>query len=110
MSSKIISVVGAVAALAAMDGAAAASVAAPGRLMQPTSYAELLEPVAATDALQTLRQMDESTAKPEIQLAQWGHHHHHHWRRWSHHHHHRYWRRRWHHHHHHHHHHRRYWD
>jgi hypothetical protein len=114
MDKKIVSAIGAVAGLAALDGSAqAAAVAAPSPdVMNAKSYAELLDPIP--NAISTLRAADATAAlenrdqapgvkADDVQVAQYHHHHHHH--------HHRVVRRiihrilRPHHHHHHHHHH-----
>ena len=94
MDKTMVGVFGAMAALASLDTAQAATepAAAPTELTAAKSFAELLDPIP--NALATLRAADAaaaSTPKVEgVQVAQYYyyyHHHHHH-----HHHHHRYWR------------------
>jgi hypothetical protein len=105
MDKKIVGLVGAMASLASMDSAQAATESAlsPTKFVAARTYGELLDPIPNAVAL--LRAADEAgTSAPrgegDVQVAQYYHHHHHH-------HHHRY-RRSYHHHHHHHHHHRYY--
>ena len=100
MDKRIAGLLGAAAALTAVNGAQAAP--APAALEPAASYRDLLEPVP--NALAMLRNEDGQAGAPSanggMQLAQHHHHHHHHhrwWRRFWHHHHHRYY----HHHHHH---------
>jgi hypothetical protein len=101
MDKKIAGLLGAAAALTAMNSAQAA---APTAVVEPAAtYRDLLEPIP--NALAMLKSEDaQGTVAPasgQTRLAQHHHHHHHRWwRRHHHHHHHRY-----HHHHHHHHHH-----
>ena len=101
MERKIAGVLGAVAALGALNAAQAAPTPAPAEALSANSFAELLEPIP--NAASVLKTVDESPAAPSmqenVQLAQFYYHHHHH------HHHHHFWRRYRHHHHHHHHHH-----
>jgi hypothetical protein len=115
MDKKIVGLLGAVGALASLNGAQAATSPDPTEVLRATSYAELLEPIP--NAAEKLRAVDETQSAPNVQTAQlvFGYHHHHH----HHHHHHGFYRgygprvfiapgyryRRYHHHHHHHHHH-----
>jgi hypothetical protein len=102
MDKRIAGLLGAAAALTAMNGAQAAAPSQSTELAPPASYRELLDPVP--NALVALKSDDarhtQRPASGETQLA-YHHHHHHGWRRWHHHHHHHGWGR-WHHHHHHH--------
>ncbi|MGY2049938.1 hypothetical protein [Methylobacterium sp. JK268] len=103
MDKTLVSVVGAVTALAA-SGPAQAAVAGPANLdavMQVASYADLVKPIPnavallkASDAAEESRAA-EALDGAQVEKAQFYYHHHHH-------HHHRYWRRFYHHHHHHH--------
>jgi len=98
MDKTIIGVVGAVAGLASLDGAAqAATVTAPGDVKAAQSFADLLDPIPNAVAL--LRAADLAAARTAhndpatdetVQVAQVyiSHHHHHHHRYWRHHHHH----------------------
>jgi hypothetical protein len=110
MDKKIAALLGAVAGVATMGSAQAATGSAGNtpEALQASSYADLLAPVP--NAVEALKADDAARAEAaaEVQLAQYYpypypppyyyyHHHHHH--------HHRYWRRYYHHHHHHHHHH-----
>ena len=109
MDKKLAGLLGAVAGLATMSAAQAATHPAPSpaEALQASSYADLLTPIPNAAAL--LKADAASARQPaEMQLAQvyytpypppYAYYHHHH------HHHHRYWRRYSHHHHHHHHHH-----
>ena len=98
---------GLIAALGAAAAATGAQASAPAtdRILNPTSIADLLEPVAdpvaTLDALQDGRRL-EAVETPEMQVAETviirRHHHHHHHRyvvirRHHHHHHHHFWRR-----------------
>ena len=115
MEKKIAGLLGAMAALGALNTVQAAPTPAPSDVLRANSFAELLEPIPNAAAL--LRAVDESRPNPpadeNVQLAQYYHHHHHH-----HHHHHSFYprygygqgvvvvpryRRYYHHHHHHHH-------
>jgi hypothetical protein len=109
MDKKIAGLLGAVAAVGAMNTVQAAPAPNPTETLRANSFAELLEPIPNAAAL--LQAVDEQapaeSAGANVQLAQYHHHHHHH-------HHHAYRRyvprivvvpRRHHHHHHHHHHH-----
>ena len=110
MDKKIAGLLGAAAALTAVNGAEAAAPAATVGLEPAATYRDLLEPIP--NALTLLKSEDtrgtDTRANGRTQLAQYHHHHHHHrWWRY-HHHHHRYYRHHHHHHryyHHHHHHH-----
>jgi hypothetical protein len=115
MDKTIVGLFGAMAALASLDTAQAATEAAPKptEITAAKSFAELLDPIP--NALTRLRAADEAAANAPkadegVQVAQFFyHHHHHHHHRWYHHHHHHRWyppRGYYHHHHHHHH---RYW-
>jgi hypothetical protein len=101
MDKKIAGLLGAAAALTAVNSAQAA---APTTVEPAATYRDLLEPIP--NALAMLKSEDaQGTAPPasgQTRLAQHHHHHHHRYRRpaYHHHHHHRYY----HHHHHHHHH------
>jgi hypothetical protein len=100
MDKKIAGLLGAAAALTAVNGAEAASPAATAGLEPAATYRDLLEPIP--NALALLKSEDTrgtDTRAGRTQLAQY-HHHHHHQRWWRYHHHHRYY--------HHHHHHRYY--
>ena len=110
MDKKIAGLLGAAAALGALNAAQAAPSPAPSDVLQASSFADLLQPIPNAAAL--LQAVDESAPAPSknVEMAQLvvvGRHHHHH-----HHHHHAYRRyvprvvigpRRHHHHHHHHH-------
>jgi hypothetical protein len=113
MDKKLAGLLGAVAGLATVSSAQAATGPAPNQsgALQASTYADLLAPISNAAAL--LKAEDEARAQQqaEVQLAQvyytpypypppYGYYHRHH-----HHHHHSYWRRYSHHHHHHHHHH-----
>ena len=95
MDRKIASLLGAAAALTAVNSAQAAAPAHAAIEPAAVSYRDLLEPIP--NALALLKNEDtqgtETRTNGQTRLAQ--HHHHHH---------HRYYRRYWHHHHHHHHH------
>ena len=94
MNKRIAGLLGAAAALTTMSAAQAA--VPPGELAPPSSYAELLAPVAnASAALKADDARLAENSAGEVQLAQYYHHHYHH----HHYHHHHY-----HHHHYHHHH------
>jgi hypothetical protein len=123
MDKKIAGLLGAVAALGAVNTAQATPPPAPTDPLKADSYADLLEPIP--NALKVLQALDEqSPVKPTgaaVKVAQYYHHHHHHHHHgyWHHHHHHGYYgprvyvvppRRYYHHHHHHHHHHHGYWN
>ena len=122
MEKKIAGLLGAVAALGALNASQAAPAPTPSEILKANSFAELLEPIPNAAAL--LKVVDESRPDPSaegnVQLAQYYYHHHHH----HHHHHHAFYprygypygyggevvvvpgyRRYYHHHHHHHHHH-----
>jgi hypothetical protein len=101
MDKKLAGLIGAVAALASLDGAQAAtssSAADVTTALRAESFAELLTPIP--NALALLRAADQAEAKRaseapgEVQVAQYyyreRHHHHHHnsYRRYRHHHHH----------------------
>lgn len=97
MDKTIIGVVGAVAGLASLDGAAqAATVTAPGELKAAQSFADLLDPIP--NAVSLLRAADLAAARTAqnepatdetVQVAQvYISHHHHHHHRYRHHHHH----------------------
>jgi hypothetical protein len=97
MDKKIVGVIGAISGLAALDQAAQATpAAAPSPdLMNPRSFAELLDPIPnAVAALQSAdaaaREKQAVSEQGTVQLAGYRHHHHHHHRyyRWRHHHHH----------------------
>jgi hypothetical protein len=123
MDKKVAGLVGAVSALATMTAAEAARAREATEILNPRSYAELLQPIPnavalliAADALSAARAKGEAGQDPNVKLAQYEyeygyyhhHHHHHHHRRWWYHHHHHHHHHRWyyyHHHHHHHHHH-----
>jgi hypothetical protein len=115
MDKKVSALLGAVATLATLNAAQAASTAVdPREALKATSFGDLLTPIPNAAAL--LRSIDamggaenyvQEPAKVDtgVQVAQYYYHHHHH-------HHHRYapyYRYRRYHHHHHHHHHHRYW-
>lgn len=95
MDKKIAGLIGAVSALVALDAAQAATPAMQP-LPQPTSYADLLQPIPNASAV--LAKMDETSSSEPVggQTIEVAYHHHHH---------HRHFRRHYHHHHHHHHHH-----
>lgn len=104
MEKKIAGLLGAVAALGAVNAAQAAPTPqVPSGISSETltanSFTELLEPIPNAAVL--LRAVDQTPPAPSVsgnvQLAQYYRHHHHH-------HHHHFWRRYRHHHHHHHHH------
>jgi hypothetical protein len=120
MEKKVAGLLGAVAALGALNSAQAAPAPAPNPSSPDTlkvgSYADLLEPIP--NALNVLKEIEaQAPVKPwedNVKVAQFYHHHHHHHHGYYHHHHHHgYYRpriivvppRRYHHHHHHHHHH-----
>ncbi len=120
MEKKVAGLLGAVAALGALNGAQAAPAPAPDPgppdTLKVNSYADLLEPIP--NALKVLAEIEaQAPVKPwedNVKVAQFYHHHHHHHHGYYHHHHHHgYYRpriivvppRRYHHHHHHHHHH-----
>jgi hypothetical protein len=123
MDKKIAGLLGAVAALGAVNGAQAASAPPPTDVLKADSYTDLLEPIP--NALKVLQALDEQSPVKStgaaVKVAQYYHHHHHHHHHgyWHHHHHHGYYgprvyvvppRRYYHHHHHHHHHHHGYWN
>jgi hypothetical protein len=112
MEKKIAGLLGAVAAVGALNAAQASPAPAPSPsdALKANSYAELLEPIP--NAAKVLQALDEQapakSTEGNVTVAQFYHHHHHH--------HHHHWRgygprvyvvphRRWYHHHHHHHHH-----
>jgi hypothetical protein len=100
MDKKIVGLVAAVSGLGAFGAAQASTPAADvERVMNPQSFAELLEPIPNATALLQAAGEVKATApdSANIQVAWWHHHHHHHWY-WHHHHHHNWY---WHHHHHH---------
>jgi hypothetical protein len=80
MEKKIAGLLGAMAALGALNTAQAAPTPAPSDVLRANSFAELLEPIPNAAAL--LRAVDESRPNPpadeNVQLAQFYHHHHHH--------------------------------
>jgi hypothetical protein len=98
MDKTIIGVVGAVAGLASLDGAAqAATVTAPGELKAAQSFADLLDPIPnavallqAADLAAARTARNDPATDETVQVAQVyiSHHHHHHHRSWRHHHHH----------------------
>jgi hypothetical protein len=100
MDKKLAGLIGAVAALAALDGAQAATSSSAVDVttaLRPESFAELLTPIPnAVAILQAADQAESkkaSEAPGEVQVAQYyreHHHHHHHnsYRRYRHHHHH----------------------
>ena len=91
MEKKIAGLLGAVAALGALNAAQAAPAPspAPSDVLRANSFADLLEPIP--NAASLLQAIDESapaqSADENVQLAQFYHHHHHH------HHHHSFYRR-----------------
>jgi hypothetical protein len=98
MDKRIAGLLGAAAALTAVNNAEAAT---PAATLEPIgSYRDLLEPIP--NALALLKTEDSQggsvRANGDTRLAQ--HHHHHHHRYYRHHHHHRYYRHHYHHHHH----------
>jgi hypothetical protein len=96
MDKRIAALLGAAAALTAVNSAQAATTPATPPA-QTATYRDLLEPVPNALALLKSEQSqggDTVKSNGETRLAYHHHHHHHRW-----------WRRRWHHHHHHHHHH-----
>jgi hypothetical protein len=120
MDKKIAGLLGAVAALGAVN-AQAMPPPAPSDPLRADSYADLLEPIP--DALKVLQALDEqspvTSTGAAVKVAQYYHHHHHHHHGYYRHHHHGYYgprvyvvppRRYYHHHHHHHHHHHGYWN
>jgi hypothetical protein len=92
MEKKIAGLLGAVAALGALNAAQAAPAPspAPSDVLRANSFADLLEPIP--NAASLLQAIDESapvqSVDENVQLAQFYHHHHHH-----HHHHHSFYRR-----------------
>ena len=83
MDKTIISIIGAVSALATLDVACASAAVSPGPAptMEARSFGDLLEPIP--NAATMLRAIDAAGgAQPNIQLAQYDqyHHHHHHYR------------------------------
>ena len=105
MDKKIVGLLGAVSAFAALDGAQAATAPQANDVMHVTSYADLLQPIPnATKLLQAsdaaLAEQAVADGQAKIELAQYygdgygyyHHHHHHHrfFRPFYHHHHHRY--------------------
>jgi hypothetical protein len=103
MDKKTLGLMGAVSVLALTTGVSAARAQAAARVMNPASYAELLQPIP--DAVNILQVVDAQPAKPaKVEKVQW---HHHHWGHHHHHSHHHHWRHHhhWYHHHHSHHHH-----
>jgi hypothetical protein len=102
MDKKLAGLLGAVAGLATIGSAQAATgpTADSSEAMQASSYADLLAPVP--NAKEALKADDEARAQQaaKVELAQYyyyygppfysyhHHHHHHHWRRYYHHHHH----------------------
>ena len=80
MEKKIAGLLGAMAALGALNSAQAAPTPAPSDVLKANTFAELLEPIP--NAAELLRAVDESrptkSADGNVQLAQYYHHHHHH--------------------------------
>ncbi len=114
MDTKLVGIIAAIGALAPI-ASANATVADAEKVMNPSSFSELLDPISnAAAILKVADQQPKPDAEPTMQLAQWHHHHHHDWY-WYHHHHHHHYNWFWHHHHHHHHyyhhhhHHHHYW-
>jgi hypothetical protein len=107
MDKKIAGLAGAITSLASMQAAEASPAKNVTEIVNPRSYAELLQPIPnaaallkAVDAVDAARAEAEAKQKPNMRLAQyWDYYPHHH-----HHHHHSYYYRRPYHHHHHHHH------
>jgi len=79
MDKKIAGLLGAVAGLATMGGAHAATqqVTSTSALPQASSYAELLAPVSGAPELLAADDARLQSAGPRVQLAQDHHHHHH---------------------------------
>jgi hypothetical protein len=100
MDKRIAGLLGAAAALTAVNTAPAATAGQETGFAPATSYRELLDPIP--NAATVLKAADEAqrTEAPaggETRLAYHHHHHHHHW--WRRHHHHHHHHHRWHHHH-----------
>ncbi|HXX03321.1 MAG TPA: hypothetical protein VEJ37_03230 [Xanthobacteraceae bacterium] len=93
MDKRIAGLLGAAAALTAVNTAPAATPAQEAGLAPATSYRELLDPIPnAVAALKSDEaQRTDSAAGGEMRLAYHHHHHHHHHRRHYHHHHHHHW-------------------
>jgi hypothetical protein len=99
MDKKIAGLVGAVSALATTTAVEAVRAQNVTEVLNPRSYAELLQPIPnavallmAGDAMNAARAKAEAERDPNEILAQYGYHHHHHHHRWyyrHHHHHHR---------------------
>jgi len=96
MEKKVAGLLGAVAALGALNGAQAAPAPAPDPgppdTLKVNSYADLLEPIP--NALKVLAEIEaQAPVKPwedNVKVAQFYHHHHHHHGYYHHHHHHGY--------------------
>jgi hypothetical protein len=90
MDKRIAGLLGAAAALTAVNGAQAATPASTAGLAPPATYRDLLEPVP--NALALLQTEDQQggarSANGETRLAEHHHHHHQRWRHRRHHHHH----------------------
>lgn len=104
LDKKIAGLAGAISALATMTAVKAAQAADVAEVLNPRSYAELLQPIPnavallmAADTVNAARAKAEAGQDPNVKLAQYGyyhhHHHHHHHHHWYHHHHHHHWYR-----------------
>jgi len=101
MDKKIVGILAAIGSIAPVAaGQAAVTPAEVDRVMNASSFAELLQSVPNAPAILKAadEQRGETSQGGEVQVAQWHHHHHHHWHHHHHHHHHDW---GWHHHHHH---------
>lgn len=89
MDKKIAGLLGAAAALSVTTGAGTqAAPAEQSGLAAATTYADLLKPVPNAVAALNDDDAARAQAKPQVELAQFGHHHHHHHGFYHHHHHH----------------------